>query len=63
MTAVDLIQTLANACRYKGDAKVYLRMGDKTIPLHHCIDDRIDINGTRERIITLCPEGSDYYGE
>jgi hypothetical protein len=61
MTTTDLIKILANACSYNATGKIFMRVNGKTVPLHHCIDDFIGEN--LERVITLVPEGEDYYGK
>ena len=63
MIIIDLIKVLAEVCRYNANGVIYIRVNDKTIPLHHCIDDFIDVKGTKQRIITLVPEGDEYYGK
>jgi hypothetical protein len=63
MIIIDLIKILAEVCRYNANGKIYIHINGKTIPMHHCIDDFIDIDNTRERVITLVPEGDDYYGK
>lgn len=63
MSIIQLIQLLAQVCDYNAKGTVYLRVNGKTVPLHHCIDDFIEENGERKRVITFVPEGDDYYGE
>lgn len=63
MSVIELIQLLAGVCRYNANGSVYVRVNGKTVPLGHCIDDFVDEDGERKRVVTIVPQGDDYYGE
>jgi hypothetical protein len=66
MRVYEMIQLLATVCRYGAHERVFIRVGNKNIPMRAGgIDAFIgsEKNGDRERILVLVPEGNDYYGE
>ena len=63
MTVVDLIKILAGVCRFNPNGEVYLHVDGKDIPIHHCIDNFIDVNNSQTRVIVLVAKGDDYYGD
>lgn len=63
MTITYLIKILADVCRYNANADIYIRVNGKTVPLHHCVDDFVGRGKNKKRVVTLVPEGDDYFGE
>ena len=63
MIVFELIKILANVCQYNAEGKIYIRVKGKTLPFGCCIDDFIDEDGKRKRVLTFVPKGDDYCGE
>ena len=65
MKILTLMRILLNVCQYNADAEIYVRIGKKDYPLHHCVDHFIfKEDGTPKRAVLLVSDkNKNYYGE